>query len=271
MLKTEVSLAQYDACVEAGSCKEPQWDACVDLELSPPKPSPGGTTGALLDADRWMKQNVGYYRWLSRKEAEMRAAAHPSTVHPPKRGVLEERFRGPDQPIVCVAWEQADAFCRWLGGRLPSEAEWEFAARGSDGRRYPWGDLPPEQVGHPVGNLADRRFAADFPQWANPPRYDDGFAPTAPVGSFPLGASPFGLLDMAGNVWEWTADYFHPNYQGAPGNARPWLEPGDADGRMVRGGSFSLGSEAAQSAFRAHANKSNGSGVVGFRCAAGSR
>jgi len=103
-----------------------------------------------------------------------------------------------DHPVVQVSASDAAAFCAFHGLRPPSEAEWEYAARGPDWRRYPWGDDPPE--------AADGTRRANFGTVACcAADAADGFATTAPVGRFPTGASPFGLLDMAGNVWEWTA------------------------------------------------------------------
>ncbi len=96
-----------------------------------------------------------------------------------------------NHPILGSAWTQAQSYCTWAARRLPTEAEWEKAARGTDGRIYPWGNTPPEN---------------------NFLNFDQQVDDTSPVGVYPQGASPYGALDMAGNVWEWVADWYDPIY-----------------------------------------------------------
>ncbi len=123
--------------------------------------------------------------------------------------------------MVHVTWGQAKDYCAWAERRLPSEAEWERAARGDDFRNFPWGDEPPNET------------------YANYNRLIDD---TSRVGSYPAGASPFGALDMAGNVWEWVADYYASGYYAASPEHNP---PGPATSatnkRVIRGGSFQDG------------------------------
>jgi formylglycine-generating enzyme required for sulfatase activity len=170
-------------------------------------------------------------------------------------------------PINCVEWDMASTFCSAEGGRLPTEAEWEFAARSADGRRYPWGDDDP---------TADRLNAcgSECVAWGKKNHVevkamyatDDGFANTAPVGSFPAGKSQFGLEDVVGNVWEWVSDW------SAPYTAAALVDPKGPDtgtAKVIRGGAWN-GSEPAwvRPTFRYQNDPKTKSYGVGFRCAA---
>jgi formylglycine-generating enzyme required for sulfatase activity len=122
----------------------------------------------------------------------------------------EPEERG-SHPINCVDWSMADRFCRETGKRLPTEAECEFAARGPDGRKYPWDDSDPTSddlnaCGSECAAWGLKNHVDEKSMYAD----DDGYATTAPVGSFPKGASRYGVEDMVGNVWEWVADYYAP-------------------------------------------------------------
>jgi formylglycine-generating enzyme required for sulfatase activity len=146
-------------------------------------------------------------------------------------------------PVVQVSARDAAAFCAWAGLRLPSEAEWEFAARGRDGRRYPWGNESPQQGPGARANFGTLACCA--------PDDSDGYRGTAPVGRYPGGASPFGLLDMAGNVWEWTASRF----------------PGKPNQVALRGGGWGNNPYCLRVSYR-HGNPPDiGLDMVGFRCA----
>jgi formylglycine-generating enzyme required for sulfatase activity len=169
-------------------------------------------------------------------------------------------------PINCVDWDMADKFCHEDGKRLPTEAEWEFSARGPDGRKYPWGDDDPasahmnacgkECVAWGVKNGIEEKAMYDA---------DDGFANTAPVGSFPKGASRYGIQDVVGNVWEWVADYYGPY---ASGEQKDPKGPPDGTERVIRGGAWN-GSYPSwvRPTFRYKDSPTKRSYGIGFRCA----
>ena len=149
-----------------------------------------------------------------------------------------------NHPVVQVSVEDAAAYCLYRGMRLPSEAEWEFAAKGTDGRRFPWGDESPQQDG-----VVRRANFGTVPCCA--PDETDGYRNTAPVSQYPAGVSPFGVHDMAGNVWEWTRDEF----PGRPGTA------------ALRGGGWGNTPYCLRTSYR-HANRRDvGRDHIGIRCA----
>ena len=170
-------------------------------------------------------------------------------------------------PVNCVDWEQADKFCKVQSGRLPTEAEWELAARGQDGRLYPWGDEPPSP-------MRANGCGTECTAWAKSAgitdighaMFDasDNFPTTAPVGSFPAGKSRYGVEDVVGNVGEWTSDFYAPYTNAADSDPKG---PATGSDRVVRGGAWNAEyAEWARPTFRYHAPQANRSHGVGFRC-----
>jgi eukaryotic-like serine/threonine-protein kinase len=177
-----------------------------------------------------------------------------------------------DHPINCVTWEMADVYCHAMKARLPTEAEWEFAARGSDGRRYPWGDEAPsaKYLNACGSECMAWATAAKVPPLTAMYNAADGFPNTAPVGSFPQGRSKFGVMDLAGNVWEWVSDWYGP-YTSTAGHtpADNPKGPDKGDTKVLRGGGWN-GSDPSweRPSFRFSTDPSHRNYAFGFRCAA---
>lgn len=223
---TEVTVAAYKACSDKGECKRAPRD----------NDWPGIT-------------------------------AREKKIYDPLCNIRDVDARG-SYPINCVDWDLADTFCKARGGHLPTEAQWEFATRGSDGRKYPWGDEPPTDGARlnacgkeclAWGKKLNEDVTAMYPT------VDDGFQTTAPVGSFPKGASPFGLQDVVGNVWEWASDWH------APYGAEAQVDPkGPASGteRVLRGGAWNGGDPAwVRPTYRFKSQPGLRSHGIGLRCA----
>jgi serine/threonine-protein kinase len=164
-----------------------------------------------------------------------------------------------DHPVVQVTRKDARAYCTWAGAGLPTEAQWEYAARGSEGRVFPWGDA----FDGSRLNYCDTNCASG---WADK-AVDDGYGTTAPVGSYPQGESWVGALDLSGNVWEWVADWY-----GAYPAERQEDPTGPSAGedRVLRGGSWVSEESYMRGANRYRIVPEIASEDIGFRCARGS-
>ncbi len=174
----------------------------------------------------------------------------------------EDYYENPEfsnYPVILVSWVGAVSYCQWAEVRLPTEAEWEKAARGVDSRYFPWGNDP---LNGDLANFCDRNCPASEKEM----ELDDGYPDTAPVGSYPAGASPYGALDMAGNVWEWVSDYFSAGYYQNSPFENP-LGPTSGSGRVIRGGSWFNPASGIRTVARTGQRPERALDTLGFRCA----
>jgi formylglycine-generating enzyme required for sulfatase activity len=160
-----------------------------------------------------------------------------------------------NHPVVSVSWFQAAAYCVFIDARLPSEAEWEKAARGTDGRTYPWNG---DEIDCSYANYS--QYDLDTQIW------HDCIGETTKVGSYEKGVSPYGAFDMAGNVWEWTADWYDAEYYSTSPTSNP-TGPESGDFRVLRGGSWDSVEVSVRTSSRNRSDPSNAYNFLDFRCA----
>jgi iron(II)-dependent oxidoreductase len=207
-----------------------------------------------LDAfymDRYEVTNALYKKFMD-------ATGHKAPEHWDPSGFYNLPFDSPDQPVAYVSWDDAKAYAEWAGKRLPTEAEWEKAARGGLlGKKYPWGAPDPDGS---QCNFADRNALKSI--WSDK-SVDDGYQEFAPVGSFP--PNGYGLHDMAGNAFEWCADWYDRGYYANSPNRNP-TGPGSGKVRVVRGGSWSSIPNRLRVAKRGGIIPTYTSIDLGFRC-----
>jgi formylglycine-generating enzyme required for sulfatase activity len=186
---------------------------------------------------------IGRYEVTNRQYDEFAAAA--GLTGAASWPGLDPMLGRDEYPVAGVRWEEAAAFCEWAGGRLPTEAEWEKAARGTDGRTWPW------------GNAWDPARANTAESFGEGPRH---------VGSFPLGVSPYHVADMAGNLEEWVADYYQADYYATAPDRNP-TGPTSVVNHVRRGGSWASDADRARTSYRTSSHGSSPDFRAGFRCA----
>jgi formylglycine-generating enzyme required for sulfatase activity len=212
----------------------------IDPEASPAERPPHKVSLRAFWIDRTEVTNEMYSRCVGDG-----ACRPPETENSATRPAYYGNPEFAGYPVIYVAWEDARDYCEWAERRLPTEAEWEKASRGTRVRLYPWGSQPPD---------------------ANRANYNSRVGDTQPANAYPDGASPYGALNMSGNVAEWVADWFGDGYYSVSTFANP-TGPETGEFRVIRGGSWYNLGRAMRSAFRLWNYPDLRSDTVGFRCA----
>jgi len=197
--------------------------------------------------------------WLDQTEVTIAQYARCSAAGQ-CQPVISNTVEIANTPVSNISWQMAHDYCAWIGGRLPTEAEWEYAAQGPERRPYPWGYALPDGT---QLNFCDKNCGE---VWAVT-EADDGYAAAAPVAMFPTGASWCGALDLAGNVWEWTNDWYGETYYALePDPVQNPPGPSTGTARVLRGGSWRSDLATFYVSYRHWAPPTASAADWGFRC-----